>query len=145
MKEIPILRIPFSGNDVANLQESWEQVLASGFLTLGAQTARFEEMFKEFTGAKYAVAVANGTAALEIIIRSLGIEGKTIIVPTNTFLASALAVAHAGNQVIFADSDRETLSLDPEDVARRIQDDTAAVNATFILRATGRGGIQFTA
>ena len=132
MKEIPIIRIPFSDNDVANLQASWEQVLASGFLTLGSHTARFEEMFKEFTGAKYAVAVANGTAALEVIIRSLGIEGKSIIVPTNTFLASALAVAHAGNQVIFADSDPKTLSLDPEDVARRIQDDTAAVMVVHI-------------
>lgn len=132
MREIPILRIPFSDADTRSLQEGWDQVLGSGFLTLGTFTQRFEDMFREFTGAKYAVAVANGTAALEIIIRALGIEGKSVIVPTNTFLASALAVAHAGNSVIFADSDPDTLSLDPEDVARKIQDDTAAVMIVHI-------------
>ena len=57
------------------------------------------------------MAVSNGTSALEVIIRALGIEGKSIIVPTNTFLASALAVAHAGNKVIFADSDPDTMAL----------------------------------
>ena len=78
------------------------------------------------------MAVSNGTSALEVIIRALGIEGKSIIVPTNTFLASGLAVAHAGNKVVFADSDPETMSLDPEDVTRKIDDDTAAVMAVHI-------------
>jgi dTDP-4-amino-4,6-dideoxygalactose transaminase len=132
MKQIPILRIPFSNNDVQFLQEGWTQVLKSGFLTLGTYTRRFEELFQEFTGANYAVAVNSGTSALEVIIRALGIEGKSIIVPTNTFLASALAVAHSGNRVIFADSDPETMGLDPEDVARRIDEDTAAVMAVHI-------------
>lgn len=132
MKEIPIIRIPFSDDDTESLVEGWRQVLSSGMLTLGSYTHRFEELFREFTGAKYAVAVSNGTSALEIMIRSLGIEGKSIIVPTNTFLASALAVAHAGNKVVFADSDPDNLSLDPEDVARKIDDDTAAVMMVHI-------------
>ena len=102
MKQIPILRIPFSGNDVQFLQKGWTHVLESGFLTLGTYTHRFEELFQEFTGANYALAANSGTSALEIIIRALGIEGKSIIVPTNTFLASALAVTHSGNKVIFA-------------------------------------------
>jgi len=132
MREIPIIRIPFSERDTQTLHEGWDQVLGSGFLTLGNNTMRFEELFQEFTGAKYAVAVSNGTAALEVIIRALDIEGKSIIVPTNTFLASALAVAHAGNKVVFADSDPETLSLDFEDVARKIDYDTAAVMIVHI-------------
>jgi dTDP-4-amino-4,6-dideoxygalactose transaminase len=101
-------------------------------LTLGVHTRRFETLFQEFTGGKYAIAVSNGTSALEIIIRALDIEGKSIIVPTNTFLASALAVAHAGNKVVFADSDHETLSLDVDDVAKKIDDDTAAVMVVHI-------------
>ena len=132
MKKIPILRIPFSEQDNDCLHEGWTEVLDSGFLTLGSYTSRFEELFRKFTGARYAVAVSNGTAALEVIIRALNIEGKSIIVPTNTFLASALAVAHAGNKVVFADSDPDTLSLDPEDVARKINGDTAAVMAVHI-------------
>ena len=132
MKEIPILRVPFSEEDVQTLHQGWSQVLQSGFLSQGAFTSRFEELFRDFTGAGYAVAVSNGTAALEVIIRALGIDGKSIIVPTNTFLASALAVAHSGNKVIFADSDRHTMSLDPEDVTRKIDDDTAAVMIVHI-------------
>ena len=132
MREVPILRIPFSSDDARFLQEGWTRVLESGFLTLGSYTRRFEELFQEFTGAIYAVAVNSGTAALEVIIRALDIEGKSVIVPSNTFLASALAVAHAGNRVIFADSDPETMGLDPEDVLRRIDDDTAAVMAVHI-------------
>ena len=121
MREVPIIRIPFSTEDKQSLLEGWTDVLESGFLTLGSHTERFEELFREFTGAEYAVSVSNGTSALEVIIRALEIEGKSIIVPTNTFLASALAVAHSGNKVVFADSDRETLSLDPEDVARSLE------------------------
>jgi dTDP-4-amino-4,6-dideoxygalactose transaminase len=132
MKEIPILRIPFSDEDLLSLHDGWQQVLRSGFLTLGTYTSRFESLFRDFTGAKYAVAVSNGTSALEVIIRALGIEGKSIVVPTNTFLASALAVAHAGNNVIFADSDPSTLSLDPEDVVAKIRSDTAAVMVVHI-------------
>ena len=132
MKNIPILRIPFSDEDIQALNEDWAHVLRSGFLTQGTYTSRFEELFCQFTGAKYAVATNSGTSALEVIIRSLDIEGKSIIVPTNTFLASALAVAHAGNRVVFADSDPDTLGLDPEDVLRKIDSDTAAVMAVHI-------------
>ena len=132
MTNIPIIRIPFSGDDMESLSQDWATVLRSGMLTMGKFTTQFENLFKEFTGARYAVAVNSGTSALEVMIRALGIEGKSIIVPTNTFLASALAVAHAGNKVIFADSDRDTLSLDVADVERRIDDNTAAVMVVHI-------------
>lgn len=132
MRQIPIIKIPFSESDVQFLDQNWRQVISSGMLTLGTHTRRFEELFQEFTGGKYAIAVSNGTSALEVIIRALGIESKSIIVPTNTFLASALAVAHAGNKVVFADSDPQSLSLDVDDVARKIDDDTAAVMVVHI-------------
>ena len=132
MPQVPILRIPFSDADQQELLEGWSNVLQSGFLTLGNYTSQFEELFREFTGAKYAISVSNGTAALEVLIRSLGLEGGSIIVPTNTFLASALAVCHTANRVIFADSDPETLSLDLEDVERKIESDTTAVMVVHI-------------
>ena len=125
--KIPILRVPFQGEDTRYIQESIADVLASGFLTSGKYTVQWEELFAEMVGVKHAVSCTNGTAALELILRGLGIEGKSVIVPTNTFLATALAVMHSGNRVIFADSDPETLSLDVRDVARRITPDTAAV------------------
>ena len=54
MREIPILRIPFSEEDFHELHQGWAEVLQSGFLTLGTYTRRFEELFRDFTGAKYA-------------------------------------------------------------------------------------------
>ncbi|MCH7655871.1 MAG: DegT/DnrJ/EryC1/StrS family aminotransferase [Chloroflexi bacterium] len=124
---IPVLRIPFDGDDRRFLQEGWEGVLDSGQLTLSKHTQEFEEAFREFSGTKYAVAVNSATAALEVILRALDVQDASVIVPTNTFLATALAAVHAGNRVIFADSDPATLALDPDDVARRITPDTRAV------------------
>lgn len=129
---VPILRIAFGEEDREFLHAGLEEILGSGQLTQGQYVSRFEEMFAEFAGCQYAIACSNGTAALEIIIRALGIEGQSILVPSNTFVASAFAVTHTGNQVIFVDSDVETLSLDLGDVERRIRSDTVALMLVHI-------------
>ena len=58
MRQVPIIRIPFSSNDVEAIQDDVGQVLNSGMLTLGEYTRQFEEQFQEFTGARHALAVA---------------------------------------------------------------------------------------
>ena len=129
---VPILRVPFSDESTRFIHEGIDQILASGYLTQGGQTTKWEQMFAEFTGANHAIACSNGTAALELILRGLGIEGRSVIVPTNTFLATALAAMHAGNKVVFADSDPETLALDIADVERKLTSDVAAVMLVHI-------------
>lgn len=130
--KVPILRIPFPEEARRFIHDSLDQVLSSGFLTMGQFTRDFEERFAEFSGAKYAIACNSGTSALEMIIRSLGVRGKSIIVPTNTFIATGFAVINSGNRIIFADSRPETLCLDVDDVARRIDKNTAAVITVHI-------------
>jgi perosamine synthetase len=129
---VPILRVPFADESTQFIHDGIDQILASGHLSQGGQTIKWEEAFAAFTGAKHAIACANGTAALELILRGLGIEGRSVIVPTNTFLATALAVMHAGNRVVFADSEPATLALDMADVERKITDDVAAVMLVHI-------------
>lgn len=129
---IPILDVPFSKQDRAFLKEGLDEILDSGYLTQGDKTEAFEEAFADFTGANHAVACSNGTSAIELILRGLEIEDQSVIVPTNTFVATAFAVLHSGNRVIFADSDPGTLALDPDDVLDRIEDDTAAVITVHI-------------
>lgn len=124
---VPILRVPFAAEDVRFLQAGIEEILGSGFLTMGRYTGRFEEMFAKFAQSAHAISCGNGTTAIELILRGLGVEGKDVIVPTNTFLATAYAAMHSGNRVVFADSDPRTLSLDVDDVRRRLTEDTAAV------------------
>src|SRR3989338_3582048 len=129
---VPILRIPFSDDDKEFITSKINEVLDSGVLTMGKYTQEFEELFSRFIGSRYAVATSNCTVALEIIIRALGIEGRSIIVPTNTFMATAYAVMQSGNKVVFADCDPKTFALYPDDLKKRIDPDTAAVILVYI-------------
>ncbi|MCX5788596.1 MAG: DegT/DnrJ/EryC1/StrS family aminotransferase [Elusimicrobia bacterium] len=124
---VPILRIPFDAKDRAFLAEGLAKILDSGALVMGENTKAFEREFAALCGVPYAVATSNCTTALEIILRAVGVEGGSVIVPTNTFIATAFAAVHAGAKVVFADSDPTTLCLDPKDVERRLRPDTRAV------------------
>ena len=113
------------------------EVLASGVLTNGPQTRRFEEAMAERHGTEHAVAMANGTVALAAMLLAAGIgPGDEVIVPALTFIASATSVLHVGATPIFADVEADTLNLDPADVARRI---TAATKAVMPVHYGGQG------
>ncbi|MEK7233402.1 MAG: DegT/DnrJ/EryC1/StrS family aminotransferase [Elusimicrobiota bacterium] len=124
---IPILRVPFDAEDRRFLHEGLEQILATGGLTMGSNTKAFEAEFSALCGVPHGVATSNCTTALEIILRAIGVEGGTVVVPTNTFIATAFAAVHAGARVVFADSDPETLCLCPKDLEKRLRPDTKAV------------------
>lgn len=124
---IPILRVPFDAEDKKFLTEGLLEILASGGLTMGKHTKAFEEESARAFGVPYAVATSNCTTALEIILRAVGVEGGTVVVPTNTFIATAFAAVHAGARVVFADCDPKTLCLSARDVERRLRPDTKAV------------------
>lgn len=114
-------------HDVPEILRLIENSLRSGQLTLGPLVREFETAWAQVCGVKHAVAVNSGTAALEIALRGIGVEGKEVIVPTQTFVASANAVILAGGRPVFAEIAAQTLCLDVDDVARRITDRTAAV------------------
>ncbi len=110
-------------------------VIRSGMLTMGERTLEFETNFADYVGARHAVAVSSGTAALHLALESAGIgRGDDVIVPTTTFTATAQAVAHTGAKPIFCDIDSETLNIDPDDVRRRI---TAATRAIIPVHLGG--------
>ena len=120
MPQVPILRVPFDDADLRFIQEGLAKILATGAMTMGAHTEAFETEFANLHAVPHAVATSNATTALEIILRSVGVEGGTVIVPANTFIATAFAAVHAGARVIFADCDPKTLCLDAEDVRKRL-------------------------
>lgn len=124
---VPAHRLAFSEEDRRYLHEGLDEILDSGSLTRGELTAAFESAFAEYLGVEHAIACNSGTAALELILRGLEIQGATVIVPTNTFIATAHAVTNSGNRVVFADSDPETLAIDPADARERIDDETQAM------------------
>jgi perosamine synthetase len=120
-------RVVFSAEDRAEIARQVEHALETGSLTLGPATRRLEEAFAARHQAPHAVAVASGTAALEIILRAVGVSGREVVVPANTFFATAAAVVHAGGVPVFADVDRETMALSPESLQTALSKNTAAV------------------
>jgi len=124
---VPILRIPFTNKEILSIQNAIEDVLKSGQIAMGKYVAEFEKRFAEFTGTKYAVGVNSGTSALEIPLRAIDVSKSSVIVPTNTFMATATAVVHAGGKIVFADACKEDLGIDPKDLKRKIRKDTKAV------------------
>jgi dTDP-4-amino-4,6-dideoxygalactose transaminase len=132
LNKIPAARIQFLAEDRAWIAERIVEVLASGQLTLGRYGAEFEQKFAAFCGMHHAVAVNSGTSSLEIILRALGIEGKDVLVPTNTFFATAAAVVHAGANPVLVDMDPESFGIRPEDVEKKLTPNTAAVIVVHI-------------
>ncbi|HEY5477254.1 MAG TPA: DegT/DnrJ/EryC1/StrS family aminotransferase [Tepidiformaceae bacterium] len=129
---VPAASIVFSDEDIKEALSLIESSLRSGQLTLGKHGQAFEEAFAARCGRKYAVAVSSGTSAIEIVLRSFDIVGREVIVPDNTFFATAAAVAHAGGIPVLADTDRESLGLSVDDVLARITPKTAGVVVVHI-------------
>ncbi|MGD0376846.1 MAG: DegT/DnrJ/EryC1/StrS family aminotransferase [Streptosporangiaceae bacterium] len=119
-------RVVFPAADRAEIAASITDILSSGMLTLGPYTQRFEAAFAAAHGASHAVATASGTAALEISLRGVGVAGRDVIVPANTFYATAAAVLRAGARPVFADIDAGTFALSPRTLAAALTPDTAA-------------------
>jgi dTDP-4-amino-4,6-dideoxygalactose transaminase len=102
-------------------------------LTLGEYTKRFEAEFAKFCKVQYAVAVNSGTSALEIALREVGLtRGDEVLVPTNTFCATAAVVFHAGGKPVFTDVNAQSLCIDTENVQRYLTPKTKAVIAVHI-------------
>ena len=124
---IPPARLVFSDEDRAEILAFVDEALRTGALTLGPRTLEFEASFAARHEVDHAVAVSSGTAALEIALRILGVGGREVIVPANTFFATAAAVMHAGGTPRFADVSADTLALSTETTAAAITADTVGV------------------
>lgn len=110
------------------LAERWRAVLADTAFVLGPEVRDFEAAFAGYLGAAGCAGVANGTDALTVALRALGLtSGDEVIVPAFTFFATAECVVLAGGVPVFADVDPATLNLDPAEVERRITGRTAGV------------------
>jgi perosamine synthetase len=131
-RTVPAARIQFLPEDRAWIAARIEEVLASGQLTLGRYGAELERRFAALCGTRHAIAVNSGTSALEIILRSLDVAGRDVLVPTNTFFATAAAVVHAGGRPVLVDMDPDTFGIRPEDVEKALTPKTAGVVAVHI-------------
>ena len=117
---IPLHEPNFSGNEWAYVKEC----LDTGWVSsVGKFVDRFEQQLADYTGAKHAIAVVNGTAALHVCLKLVGVEqGDEVLIPTLTFVATANAASYCGAIPHFVDSDETTLGLDPQKLEIYLQE-----------------------
>ncbi|MET4477600.1 perosamine synthetase [Bradyrhizobium sp. F1.13.3] len=126
----------FAGNEIAYLQECIKSTFVS---SVGPFVDRFERMLEEATGAKRAVAVVNGTAALHACFRLAGVEpGDEVISPALTFIATTNAIAYCGATPHFVDSSLVTLGMDARALATRLDEIAERTAKGTVNRETGR-------
>jgi dTDP-4-amino-4,6-dideoxygalactose transaminase len=117
----------------SELQDAFTRLLATSAYTLGEEVERFEEEFATYCEVEHCVGVASGTAALSLMLEAYRIgPGDEVIVPGHTFIASALAVAHAGATPVLCDVDPHTGLIDPEAARAAIGPRTAAILAVHL-------------
>jgi dTDP-4-amino-4,6-dideoxygalactose transaminase len=128
------MTIPFLDLKAINLRhrddfhQALDQVLDSGWLVLGHQTTQFENEFAEFCGAKFGIGVANGLDALTLVLRAWGIgPGDEVIVPSNTYIATWLAVTHNGATPVPVEPRTNTYNINPELIEQAITAKTKAI------------------
>lgn len=124
MKKIPLIK-PYITQEI---KDKVCEVLDSGYLTEGPVTSEFEEVFKDYIGCKYALAVCNCTVGLEVTLRALGVgPGDEVIVPDYTYPATADVVAIVGATIVIVDVSKETMLIDYDAIEAAITEKTKGV------------------
>lgn len=109
-----------------------DSILESGRLMNGEMANSFEKEFSKYIGTKQTISVNSCTTALEIVLRYIGVNNHEVIVPTNTFIATANAVLFAGGTLVLADVKQNSYNIDPVEIEKSITDKTKAVIVVHI-------------
>ena len=117
---VPLHEPYFGGNEKKYVLDCIESTFVS---SVGKYVDRFEEMIRDFTGAKYAIATVNGTAALHIALKLSGVQqGDLVITQPLTFIATCNAISYCGAEPIFVDIDPDTLGMSPESLENWLEE-----------------------
>src|SRR6266487_2002828 len=118
----------------AQVRERMSAVIETGRYILGPEVEGFEREFADYLGAKHAIGVANGTEAITIALRALGVgPGDDVVLPSFTFYATAEAAVNAGARPVFCDIDPDTFCVTAETVERALTPATKAIVAVHLF------------
>jgi dTDP-4-amino-4,6-dideoxygalactose transaminase len=126
---IPLVDLQVQHRQVAaEIEAGFARVMQQGSFIQGSEVADFERAFAEFSGVAHCIGVANGTDALELVLRALGVgPGDEVILPVNTFIATALAVSRTGASPAFVDCDETHGLIDADAVEAAVGERTRAL------------------
>ena len=120
--------IPLEKELDKDLRAAFDRVLARSWYIEGEEDKAFEQAFADYCGVKYAVGTGNGLDALMLALKALGIgEGDEVIVPSNTYIATALAVTYVGAKPVFVEPVIDTFNIDPSLIEEKITPATKAI------------------
>jgi len=133
---IPLHEPKFIGNEKAYVIDCIDSTFVS---SVGEYVDRFEQMMADYTGAKYAVATVNGTAALHVALKLVGVsQGDEVITQPLSFIATCNAISYCGARPVFVDVDRDTLGLSPDSLRAFLSANATQTLAGCINNTTGR-------
>lgn len=126
---IPFSRFDFMHREIENeLINDFKRVLDQSWFIGGKEDADFEKAFADYVGRKYCVGCGNGLDAIMLSLKALGIShGDEVLVPANTFIATALAVSYTGAEPVFVEPRIETYNINPEKIEEKITSRTKAI------------------
>lgn len=110
MRQIKPFYFDMTEADIAAYAEGSAKIMRSATLILGEQTTQFEKAFAEYIGVKHAISCNSGSTALEFLLRIKNVEGKAVLVPTNTNFATVAAIIRAGGEAVYLDMDKQTFA-----------------------------------
>lgn len=133
------MKIPFVSFDImhkeieTDLEQAFKSVLQNNWFIQGSQCSAFEDEFAAYCGAKFCIGCGNGLDALFLILKAYGIgPGDEVIVPANTYIATALAVSYTGALPVFVEPEEDSFNINPALVEEKITDKTKAVMAVHL-------------
>jgi perosamine synthetase len=125
--KVPASIPSFSSEDIDYILNNFKEILeGKSFLSQYKFSEIFEVSFSEYIGSNYGISCNSGTSALELIFRSIDVTDKEVILPSNTFVATANAIINAGGKLVFADCD-EDMCLSYDSVLNKITKNTIAI------------------
>ena len=125
--------VPMHNEIRKDLDAAYNQVLDRSYFIQGEECTKFEEEFATYCGAKYCIGVATGLDALWLVLKAMGIgKGDEVIVPSNTYIATALAVSFVGAKPVFVEPTIETYNIDVTKIEEKINVNTKAIIAVHL-------------
>ena len=132
---IPIFRLKFDlKSKFKFLKGSWDILSSDRPLGESKYVKEFEDKFAKMSDAKYALACSNGTTAIELALKALNVKGKNVLMPSNTFFATSVAVTNAGGIIELLDMEPESFSISLKDLESKI---TPEIGAVIIVHIGG--------
>lgn len=125
--------VPMHNEIRKDLDAAYNQVIDRSYFIQGEECTKFEEEFASYCGAKYCIGVATGLDALWLVLKAMGIgKGDEVIVPSNTYIATALAVSFVGAKPVFIEPTIETYNIDVTKIEESINENTKAIIAVHL-------------